>query len=122
MFTRIDHIALHVKDLSATINFYRDIFGFRVLFENIIPTGDKVTYMSLGDTILELNEIFEGEISGIHFCLHTNDFESDYNHLISKNIEIAQPVHFTNPRIPQEEGWRRAVFKCLNNEQIEIRG
>ena len=122
MFTQIDHVALHVKDVSKTISFYKEVFGFSILFENIIPTGQKVTYLKLGETILEVNEIYEGEIQGSHFCLHTSDFKADYDYLLGRGVKLLQPVHSTNPRALTEEGWLRAVFLGVNGEQIEIRG
>lgn len=122
MFKKIDHIALHVKNIQDSIEFYKNIFGFTMLFENKISTGDLVVYMKLGDTILELNEIYEGSICGTHFCLYTTDFETDYNYLINNNIKIRQSAHNTNPRTADEVGWKRAVFIGINDESIEIRG
>lgn len=122
MFTKIDHTALHLRDISASVNFYKEVFGFDLLFENIIPSGRKVVYLKLGETILELNEKYEGQIQGMHFCLHTTDFEVDYNYLIQKGLKLLQPVHPTNPRTDKEMGWSRAVFLGLEDVQIEIRG
>ena len=92
MFSKIDHVAIHVKEINKVIKFYKDIFGFKILFENLIPSGKKVVYLKLGDTILEINESCEGKITGCHFCLHTDNFEYDYNSLIDKGIEIFQPI------------------------------
>lgn len=122
MFEKIDHIAIHVQDLYKTIDFYKKIFGFSIMFENIIPTGHKVVYLKLGGTILEINEMYEGNIAGTHFCLYTNDFLNDYNYLIKNGVNLLQKIHGTNARIPSEIGWNRAVFLGLNGEQIEIRG
>ncbi len=122
MFTRIDHIAINIKNLIASTKFYVTTFGFTILFEDTIPSGHKINYLKLNDTILELHENYQGEINGSHFCLHSDDFDKDYNYLINNNIKLFRPVHHTNPRASHEIGWKRAVFLGLDNEQIEIRG
>lgn len=122
MFKYIDHIALHVKNRDDVVNFYCKIFGFYVHYESIIPSGDKIIYLKLGDTILEINDKYQGEITGSHFCIRTDSFDSDYQRLIDNGLKICQLVHNTNPRTPEEIGWKRAVFKGLGGEYIEIRG
>lgn len=122
MFKKIDHIAIHVKNLNKVVAFYQNIFKFELLMKNVIPTGHNVVYLKLGETILEINEIYEGEIQGCHFCLYTDNFAGDYAYLIENNIKVLQPQHSTKPRTNDEIGWQRAVFLGLSGEQIEIRG
>ncbi|MFT9497946.1 VOC family protein [Anaerosolibacter sp.] len=125
MFQRIDHIAFDVKDRIKSIKFYEENFGFEKYFEHDVPVPviEKIVYLRLGDTILELIHMPEGQKnSGYHFCLTTNDFQGDYHRLKDAGVEVLQEPHNTSPRVSSEEGWKRAVFKGLDGEQIEIRG
>jgi catechol 2,3-dioxygenase-like lactoylglutathione lyase family enzyme len=121
VFKYIDHVAIHVKNRDEVVRFYCETFGFSIHYESIIPSGEKIVYLKLGNTILEINEKYRGDIIGSHFCIRTDSFNSDYQKLIDKGLKICQPVHHTNPRIPEELGWQRAVFEGLGGEQIEIR-
>lgn len=37
MFTRIDHVALSVKDREKSIDFYEKHFGFKKYYEHDVP-------------------------------------------------------------------------------------
>jgi lactoylglutathione lyase len=125
MFNRIDHVAFTVKDRLSSIKFYEDNFGFEKYFEHDVPVHaiEKIVYLRLGDTVLELMHMPGGQnISGCHFCLTTDDFDGDYKRLTGSGIQAIQEPHPTDARVPEEKGWKRAVFKGPDDEQIEIRG
>jgi lactoylglutathione lyase len=122
MFSRIDHIALHIKDIKISVNFYKEVFGFSELLQQRLANGKTIVYLQLGNTILELSEFYEGRIQGGHFCLHTPTFKAAYDLLIAKNIPLLQAPHSTAARTPHENDWMRAVFLGPDGEQIEIRG
>lgn len=125
MFQRVDHVAFNVKDRNKSIKFYEDNFGFKKYFEHDVPVPgiEKIVYLRLGDTVLEFVHKPEGPInSGYHFCLVTDDFDGDYQRLVSAGVEIEQESHPTDPRAASEKGWKRAVFKGPDAESIEIRG
>lgn len=125
MFKRIDHIALVVKDRNQSIKFYEENFGFSNYFEHDVPVPviEKIVYLKLGDTVLELIHMNNGaQNSGYHFCLQTDNFDEDYNRLVGSGVEVETPPHPTDPRTPEEQGWKRAVFKGPDGEAIEIRG
>lgn len=122
MFKRIDHVALHVADLARSVTFYSSNFGFTKHFDNTTPNGIKISYMILGDTILELTQELEGYLQGFHFCIQATDFDGAVKTLLSNNVKMLCEPHPTNPRRPEEKGWRRTVFVGPDGEQIEIRG
>lgn len=126
MFTRIDHIAFLVRDRVKSIEFYEKNFGFKKYFEHDVPVPaiEKIVYLKLGDTVLELIHIPDGSVqnSGYHFCLKTDDFDGDYSKLINAGVPVDTEPHPTDPRVPEEQGWRRAVFAGLDGELIEMRG
>ncbi len=126
MFTHIDHIAISVKDRKKSIEFYEKNFGFEKYFEHDVPGVpeiEKVVYLQLGETILELENWTNKKVnSGYHFCLISNDFDADYNRLIKAGVPVVTKPHITSPRTPREKGWKRVVFKGPDDEHIEFRG
>lgn len=122
MFTKIDHIALHIKNLELSSRFYIENFGFEKYFYNVVPGNLQILYLKLGDTILELNGHSDGQMAGFHFCLHTSDFDTAISTLLKNNVKMLCQPHQTNARNQLEQGWRRTVFEGPDGEQIEIRG
>jgi lactoylglutathione lyase len=121
-YARIDHVALHVSDLARSVAFYEKNFGFETYSrDHIAPLNLDIAYLRMGDTVLELTG--RGEpVSGFHFCLETEDFDSAVETLKKAGVEVATPPHATKARVPRENGWRRVVFYGPDREQIEIRG
>lgn len=126
MFTRIDHVAIAVKDRQKSIDFYEKNFGFQKYYEHDVPGVEnllKVVYLKLGDTVLEFEHWEEGkENKGFHFCLISNDFDADYQRLVDAFVPVITKPHIPEPRTPQEEGWKRVVFEGPDGELIEFRG
>lgn len=122
MFKRIDHIALNVADLKRSVEFYERHFGFKKYFGHTASGGVEITYLKLGDTVLELVNRSEGAPVGFHFCLETDNFDDAVTQLRNKGMELTRAPHSTPARVPREEGWRRVVFRGPDGEQIELRG
>ena len=125
MFKRIDHVAFIVRDRAKSIDFYETNFGFVKYAENDVPIAaiEKIVYLKLGDTVLELIHMPTGPtIQGFHFCLESDSFEADYTRLKRAGVPINTEPHPTGAREPKEEGWRRVVFVGPDGEQIEFRG
>ena len=121
-FHRIDHVALHVKDVDTSVLFYEWHFGFKTYFRAPTPSGIDIAYMKLGDTVLELTGHSDPVNGGFHFCLETDDFDGAVATLMSAGVPVAQEPHKTAARTPREAGWRRVVFKGPDGELVEIRG
>lgn len=122
MFRRIDHVALHVKDLDRSIDFYEKHFGFKKFFQHAGTGGLQIAYLKLGDTVLELTHRSDGAMAGFHFCLETDRFDEAVSTLRKQGMEMVRAPHGTAAREPREEGWRRVVFRGPDGEQIELRG
>lgn len=121
-FVRIDHTALHVRDLEKSKTFYESYFGFKTYFEHDTPMGFDIAYLKLGNTILELTGKPDPAVSGFHFCLETDDFDGAVKMLKEAGVAVHTEPHNTQAREPREETWRRVVFKGPDGEQVEIRG
>ena len=127
MFKRIDHIAFTVKDRAKSIHFYEEYFGFKKYFEHDVPfpAVEKIVYLKLGDTVLEMMHLTTGSGSadqGFHFCLESDNFDEDYARLVNAGIPVDTEPHLVEAREPREEGWRRVVFVGPDRELIEFRG
>lgn len=125
MFKRIDHVAFTVRDRLASIRFYEELFGFRKYFEHDVPVPaiEKISYLRLGDTVLELVHMPQGPATGgFHFCLESDDFDADYRRLREAGVPVETEPHPAGAREEREAGWRRVVFKGPDGESIEFRG
>jgi lactoylglutathione lyase len=125
MFRRIDHVAFTVKDRAKSIHFYEEHFGFMKYYEHGVPVPiiEKIVYLKLGDTILELIHMPNGSTNhGFHFCLESDNFDKDYTRLKNAGIPVDTEPHPAGAREPREESWRRVVFVGPDGELIEFRG
>ncbi len=122
MYKRIDHVALHVRDLKRSVEFYEHHFGFKSYFEHTVTGGPRIAYLKLGDTVLELTEHPDGSMTGFHFCLETDAFNAAVSALQSEGVELVRAPHKTAAREPREQTWMRVVFRGPDGEQIELRG
>lgn len=122
MYRRIDHMALHVSDLERSKTFYEKHFGFETYFEHDTPMGFDISYLRLGDTVLELVGRADAAVDGFHFCLETDDFDGACAALEEAGVQVVQAPHPTQARSAREKGWRRAVFAGPDGEMVEIRG
>ncbi len=122
MFKRIDHVAIHVKDLERSVAFYERHFGFKKYFQHPGSGGLQIAYLKLGDTVLELTHRSDGAMLGFHFCLETDDFDETVARLQSEGVALVRAPHDAAAREPRERGWHRVVFGGPDGEQIELRG
>ena len=122
MFKRIDHVAIHVKDLDRSVAFYEKHFGFKKYFQHAGSGGLQIAYLRLGDTVLELTHHSDGEMKGFHFCLETDHFDETVAQLQKDGVTLLRAPHDTAAREARENGWRRVVFGGPDGEQIELRG
>ena len=129
MFKRIDHISFNVRDRIKSVQFYEEHFGFKKYYENDVPapTIEKIVYLKLGDTVLELDHRSTDSTTGstnrnFHFCLESDSFDEDYTRLKEAGIPVNTEPQPAGEREGREKGWRRVVFIGLDGELIEFRG
>ena len=122
LFKRIDHTAIHVRDINKSKQFYKKHFGFQIYFEHETPNKIPIAYLRLHDTVLELTGIKDLPVKGFHFCLETVNFDEAIEKLVGDGVQLIQAPHKTAARHQREKNWKRAVFKGPDGEHIEIRG
>lgn len=108
---RIEHVAINTKDINASIEFYRDVLGFRQL--ETIENGDNtITYFLLPDgTRLELfdyhgaNRAYErgdSEAGLKHIAFEVEDVSAHEKELREKGVNItlaATNLHHLGARV-----------------------
>ena len=100
---KIHHIAISVRNLENSVNFYKDVFSFtEVKRFKRKDLGGKAVFLKLEDTLIELwqfDNLIENKddfsnlnILGIkHIAFETEDIDKKYEELKTKNIEISEP-------------------------------
>ena len=121
-YKRIDHVALDVSDLARSVAFYERHFGFETYSRQTVRGSLEIAYLRLGGTVLELVGESREPMQGFHFCLVADSFDEAVRDLEAAGLEYVTRPHPTAARVPEEEGWRRVVFRGPDGEHIEIRG
>ncbi len=97
---RIDHVAMVVEDLEATLSFWRDGLGLELTHIEAVPAEkSQVAFLPVGASELELVEP-TGDDSGLkrylekrgpgmhHLCLEVDDIEGMLKHLKEKGVQL----------------------------------
>ena len=122
----IVHIALVVRDYDEAIEFYTKKLNFELIDDTYQPEQDKRWVVvsppgSNGTTLLlaraskSIQEDFVGNQSGgrVFLFLGTDNFERDYNEMLSKGIEfVREPMVADYGAV--------AVFKDLYGNQWDL--
>jgi len=123
MFQRIDHVALHVTDVTTAAAFYEETFGFKRMSQSLVAGGPKIIFIKLGDSMVELTQRDRAEaMSGFHLCLQADDFDAAVAGLRTRGLPVITEPRPISPRVAGEAPMRRAVFQGPYGERIEIRG
>jgi methylmalonyl-CoA/ethylmalonyl-CoA epimerase len=96
----IEHIAIAVKNLDESINFYENTFGLKCyLIEEVVDQKVRTAFFNVGGTKIELVEstdsqgtiakFIEKHGEGIHhIAFAVNDVESSLKEMESKGIKL----------------------------------
>ena len=121
MITGIAHTCYVVKDLEASIAFYRDKLGMAEAFDFINDKGERFgIYLHAGGrTFIEL---FVGDVaerapkqSYQHLCLEVEDFDGTVAELRARGLEVA------NVKLGTDHSWQCWV-KDPDGNGIELHG
>ena len=129
---RLAHTMLRVRDLNASLKFYCDTLGMKILRKTDYPEGRFTnTFIGYGPEVefptLELThnwdqkESYEKGNGWGHICIETPDVYKDCNNLSAIGVEI------TRPPGPMKHGKRVIAvgedpdgYKVELNEKINI--
>lgn len=113
---KLNHVGIYVADLSKSIDFYQELFGFKTVKE--FTSGEaKIAMLDLGEGMLELVQRPgspgtppQGNWS--HLALHDPDFNTTVQSLEEKGIETRQ--------ISMDNGAKLCFFRDPDGHVIEI--
>lgn len=124
-FLRIDHVTLMVKDLSKSVEFYKEKLGFEVRGETVPEKGVKTVFLQCKDANFDLYGMVEGkphvpehaehEVGLVHVALKVHDVDDVYAELVERGVEFhIKP--FYQPR----SGRRIAFFRDPDGNVLHI--
>ncbi|PLS15364.1 glyoxalase/bleomycin resistance/dioxygenase family protein [Bacillus sp. M6-12] len=110
---QLHHVALEVKDLEKSVDFYTNSLGFKV-DTSLVWSGQKISFLALGDFRLELIEqTDEGEISDrSHICFKVDAIEPIVSRLGESAVDEGPYM--------LENGWRIIFCKGTDGEILEF--
>jgi len=97
---KVDHIGIAVKDLEASISFYRDILGLEMVGSEVVEEQKvKVAFFPVGDTEIELLEstsedgpiakFIEKNGEGVqHIAFKVENIEEAIEYMLSKGLKM----------------------------------
>ena len=117
-----NHIALAVRDVTESMNFYQSIFKLKEIKNT--ASSSKTRWLLL-DATRQLHIIPrpDAEIKtakAVHFALATNDFDRFVRHLISLDILFYDWVGAPNTVYVRDDGIRQLYFQDPNGYWIEV--
>ena len=127
MIDKLEHIGIGVKDMDASVAFYRDVMGFQVFSEREMPAGGpikKLVFLRRGEDIIELLA-FRSADAGVakyeslgtsHICFAVQGIKGEIDRWVS--LGIPQVI----PTSPTADGGFRTAFQGPNGEFIELKG
>jgi catechol 2,3-dioxygenase-like lactoylglutathione lyase family enzyme len=123
VFTRMDHVALHVADVAAAADFYFNVLGFEKVHDSPGTGGQPIVYVRLGASLIEITTRPGGEpMSGFHFGMETDNLTATVDALKAHGLAVVTEPKPTTPRGDRQKGWKRAVLRGPHGELIEIKG
>jgi len=114
--TNLDHVGVYVKDLSKSLSFYKQVFGWKVVRE--FGSGEaKIAVVDIGGGLLELvqrpgspGKAPEGNWS--HLALHVDGWDAKVKKLEAKGLELR--------KVTMGDGSHIAFFKDPDGHTVEI--
>ena len=138
MFTRMDHVAMSVKDMEKAIVFYRDVIGLEKVFDRefdapmakligVEGTRVRIVHMKLEDSVVELFHYYhpkgreplpdlqQSDFGLTHIGFRVTNFHDTYRRLQEKGVRfLGQPVEI-------RPGVFVAYFRGVEHEVCEMR-
>jgi catechol 2,3-dioxygenase-like lactoylglutathione lyase family enzyme len=137
----VNHIGIPIRDLDATVEWYRDKLGLEPTFGDSGTTGPDVArlvqvegavidmaFYVLGNTCVEFLEYTQPvgaeftlrncDVGAVHICFQVDDVQGMYEDLVAKGVEFNAP-----PSLIEEgpmAGITVAYFRDLHGIQLEF--
>jgi catechol 2,3-dioxygenase-like lactoylglutathione lyase family enzyme len=120
MIHELNHFGIVVSDLDASLAFYRDLLGARVVFKGLIPDSQTdVVYLQIHGGLVELLYTAEPatpEVHGItHIAFMTDSLDADFAALVAAG---AEPL--VQPKVAGTGVGRLAFLNDPNGARVEL--
>ncbi|MDO8691982.1 MAG: methylmalonyl-CoA epimerase [Dehalococcoidia bacterium] len=104
MIKKIDHVGMAVKNLDATLAFYRDVLGIEAQsVEDYAPDSIRTAFLKVGDAAFEIMEptspespvakFLEKRGEGMHhLSLEVDDLRAELKKLEAKGVALIDKV------------------------------
>ena len=117
-----NHIALSVKDVSISIDFYQKMLGFPEIPNT--ASDSKTRWLAIGDGV-QLHLIPRPKAvvqtnKAVHFAVATPDFEAVVAHLQALNIDYSDWTGTVNKDYVRKDGILQVYFQDPDGYWIEI--
>ncbi|RNC86516.1 MAG: VOC family protein [Winogradskyella sp.] len=117
-----NHIALSVKDVEKSINFYKQIFKFKEI-QNA-ASKSKTRWLSIGEN-KQLHLIYRPDAAikmnkAVHFSFSTGHFENFITFLEDLNIPYSNWKNTPNKDYVREDGVKQVYFQDPDGYWIEV--
>jgi lactoylglutathione lyase len=118
----IEHVSIRCRDLEASIDYFKQMFGAQIMLRRQLDETRKIVFLRIGDSMLELMDMGPAsepvdtmEHYGVHHIgIEVDDFDSTYRQLQTKGAEfIGEPFEPT-------PGIRLAFLREPNGAVIEL--
>jgi len=111
----LDHVGIYVKDLTKSVVFYGEVFGFQVA-RTMETSTSKIAFLDVGGGILELIQRpgAPGKSEGpwSHVAFKVDDYDAMESKLEGIGLELRKVV--------LGDGSRIAFFKDPDGHDVEI--
>ncbi|MBP1733006.1 MAG: glyoxalase/bleomycin resistance protein/dioxygenase superfamily protein [Deltaproteobacteria bacterium] len=115
MFKRIDHVEITTSDLDKCINFYSDVFGFK-LKERMKPKSpelEEIAFLTLNDTMLELVKMKGivpvpscAQVGFRSMAIEVDDMDKAVEYLKTKGVAVTWgPVNIGTSKRAEIKDW-----------------
>ncbi|MFQ3239573.1 MAG: lactoylglutathione lyase [Olleya marilimosa] len=117
-----DHIALSVKDVNASVNFYQRIFDLKEV-KNTASTS-KTRWLALTDQkqihLIPRPELEVKTNKAVHFALATPNFDAFVKHLQSLDIYYSDWRDTPKKDYVRDDGVKQIYFQDPDGYWIEV--
>jgi catechol 2,3-dioxygenase-like lactoylglutathione lyase family enzyme len=119
---KFNHIALAVKDVKESVDFYQKVFEFEEIPNT--ASNSKTRWLSMEDGLqLHLIPRPEAEIKivkAVHFAITTDDLEGFIRHLGALGISFSDWQDQPNEIYVRQDGIRQIYFQDPNGYWVEV--
>ncbi|MCG1035974.1 VOC family protein [Polaribacter sargassicola] len=117
-----NHIALSVKDVDKSINFYQTVFQFEEIKNT--ASNSKTRWLSIGEgKQLHLIPRPDFEIKtnkAVHFAVSTINIDAFVKHLLELKIDYSDWIGSKNKDYIRKDGIKQVYFQDPDNYWIEV--